>query len=134
MRVPGIAPLLACVAACQHPAAVVVDDASPSRTADGHVQVDVLVTGAEEGGGFVGHYCVAVHWLGPIDGNTADPAPSYYGELDSVTQCEGGLGDGDRRAFRFVSNRVGADLTPNTTLRAQASVGSTFEKLDVNNP
>lgn len=123
------------LAACDHAATVVVDDASPSRTADGHVQVDVLVTGAEEGGGFVGHYCVSVHWLGPVDANTADPAPTYYGELDSVTQCfDDGLGDGDRRAVRFLSNRVGGDLTPGTTLRAQASVGSAIDKLDVDNP
>ncbi len=126
--------LVLCIAACEHPATVVVDDASASRTADGHVQVDVLVTGADEAGGFVGHYCVSVHWLGPIDANTADPAPTYYGELDSVTQCFDGLGDGDRRAVRFVSNRAGGDLTPGTTLRAQAALARAINKLDVENP
>ncbi|HEY8079896.1 MAG TPA: hypothetical protein VIF62_37450 [Labilithrix sp.] len=134
MRALALALVLAFVAACAHPASVVVEDANPSRTPDGHVQVDVLVTGAEQGGGFVGHYCVSVHWLGPIDANTAKPAPTYYGELDSVTQCFDGLGDGDRRAVRFLSNHVGGDLTPGTTLRAQAEVASAIETLDVDNP
>ncbi len=122
------------LAACDHPAAVVVDGASATRMPDGHVQVDVLVTGADETGHDVGHYCVSAHWLGPIDGATADPAPTYAGELDAAIQCFEGLGDGDRRTVRLASKLTGGVLTPGTTLRCQASVASAINTMDIDNP
>jgi hypothetical protein len=126
--------VLILLAACEHPAAVVVEDASASRTPDGHVQVDVLVTGVEQSGGFVGHTCVAAHWLGQVDANVTDPAPTYLGEIDVVSQCFDGLGDGDRRFVRLTSNRAGADLPAHTPIRCQAAVGPAIRKLDIDNP
>lgn len=121
------------LAACDHPAAVVVDDASAVRTADGHVQVDILVTGVEQAGGTIGGYCVSAHWMGPVDPGVTDPAPTYYGELENVTQCFTGLGDGDRRTIRLTSTRT-TELTPGTAIRCQAAVGNGYTHKEIDNP
>jgi hypothetical protein len=121
------------LASCAHPALVVVDEATAARTPDGHVQVDVLVTGAEQAGGTIGYYCVSAHWFGPVDPGVTDPAPSYYGELEALTQCFSGLGDGDRRAVRFVSTKT-TELTPGTPIRCQARVASGYSKMEIDNP
>ena len=125
--------LFVTVAGCDHPSAVIVDDATAIRTPDGHVQVDILVTGAEQAGRTIGGYCVSAHWMGVIDPNLTDPAPTYYGELDQVTQCYSGLGDGDRRTIRITSTHT-TDLTPGTAIRCQASVSGSFTHKEIDNP
>ncbi len=122
------------LAACEHPAAVVVDDASATRTPDGHVQVEILVTGVEQSSKKIGSYCVSAHWFGAIDPNFTDPAPAYYGELDSVIQCFSGIGDGDRRSVLLTSNKTGADLTPGTPIRCQVAAADVIRTMDIANP
>jgi hypothetical protein len=126
--------MLGLVVACKDPAAVVVDDASAVRTPDGHVQVDMLVTGVEEVDGRIGTYCVSAHWFGLLDPSVTDPAPTYYAELDVVQQCFSGLGDGDRRTVRVVSNKANADLPPGSPIRCQVIVGNAIRTMDITNP
>jgi hypothetical protein len=130
----ALAIALGLVAACAHPAAVVVDDASAVRTPDGHVQVDILVTGVEEADGRIGTYCVSAHWFGLVDPNVTDPAPTYPGELDVANVCFTGLGDGDRRTVRVTSNKANTDLPAGSPIRCQVLTGDVIRDKDISNP
>jgi hypothetical protein len=112
-------------------ATVVVDDVSATVQDDKRVRVEVSVRASEQTGASVGRYCVSVNWLG-YDTSLLDPAPTYLGAYETLTQCAADLGDGDTRRFVFVSTRT--DIPPGTSIRAQAIVGHEIQFEDASTP
>jgi hypothetical protein len=112
-------------------ATVVIDDVSATVQDDRRVRVDVVVRASEQTGASVGRYCVSVNWLG-YDTTLLEPAPTYFGAFETLTQCAADLGDGDTRSFVFVSTRV--DIPSGTSVRAQAIVGHEIQFEDTSTP
>lgn len=137
---PALVTVLATIGAlanvsCQSGVAIVVGDHSGTRLADGRVQIDLEVIGAEQGGRSVGPYCASVHWFN--FGTNFDLVPkalTYAASIDRVVACSDGhdLGDGDHRVFRLVSTRT--DIPVNAPMRLQASAGDEIDAKETGSP
>lgn len=95
---------------------------------DARVTVDVEIEADEQGGGAVGRYCVSVHWMYFGFNPFTEPLRSYPGEFESLQQCADDLHDGDRRTYRFVSNRL--DLMQGQPARVQVLHAGKFAFTD----
>jgi len=116
----------ASVAGCDQVASVVVVEVRPFRDAERRVVVDVDVEGVEQSGRTAGAYCVSLHVFPLGFPPTSSDQPRYTSALEVVEQCDAGLGDGDRRTFRFVTART--DYVTGQPLRVQVRLGRIYDR------
>ena len=105
-------------------AALEILEARIVRDPDGRVAIDLSIEAIEQSGKNVGTYCVSAHFMPIGFATNTFEAPRYNNELDFVQLCASDLEDGDRRAFRLVSNRT--DLPPLTPVRVQARLARVY--------
>ncbi|MGC4079431.1 MAG: hypothetical protein QM702_20805 [Rubrivivax sp.] len=124
---------------CSRTAGVAIVEIRAGRLPDNNISADVEVEVYEQGGGAVGTYCISVHFMpSGFVAETTDPSPSYGGEYDIGATKEfcpargEDLHDGDRRVFRFVTNKT--DIPAGGNLRAQTRIGNTYDYADVSIP
>jgi hypothetical protein len=132
MRALALAAIGLLLASCgDREAAVLVEDVDVVRTPDNHIGATVHVTASEQSGKNTGRFCVSVHWF-VGDPSVTPAAPGYPGSYEELLQCDGGLEDGDRKRYVFLSTRT--DIPPGTNLRAQTVLGDEIEMQDFSTP
>lgn len=113
-------------------AALEILEAKTSRDPDGRLVVDVAIEGIEQAGKNVGTYCVSAHFMPIGFARDTFEATRYSNELDVVQVCDDDLEDGDRRAFRLVSNRT--DLPALIPIRVQARLARVYFRRELTAP